>query len=401
MTKIPDTDILIVGCGPAGLAAAVIFTEMGLEVNCIERLHKDSFFKSLSDDNRSTAILMPGINILSEVGIWDKINQYSAPLKIMRLADAGGERGKIRYIADFDAKEVSQDQFGFNIPNYLLKKKFIEHLLESKNFSIQYGKNISKVVTRSKSANILFDDSSKISAKLIIGADGRDSFLRQIYNIKKKKWSYNQKALAFIVIHEMPHNDVSTEIHKNGGPFTLVPLPYNGVNKSAVIWMDKSEIINNLVDMTEREFEHELQKRSLNVLGKIKLEGTKTSWPIISQYAKRIYGDRLALIAEAAHVFPPIGAQGLNTSFGDLRSLSNIVKQCIEKNEDYGLEINLAKYNKERWSEIYFKILGIDALNRAALFENKILKDLRLQSLKLIHNTAALRNIAISSGLGY
>ena len=153
--------------------------------------------------------------------------------------------------------------------------------------------------------------------------------------------------------------------------------------------------------MTEKDFSYELQKRSLNVLGEINIEGIKSSWPIISQYAKKLYGDRIALIAEAAHVFPPIGAQGLNTSFGDLRSLSSLIKQCLEKNEDYGSETNLKKYNKDRWNEIYVKILGIDALNRAALFENKILKDFRLKSLKLIHKTGSLRNIAISSGLGY
>ena len=76
-------------------------------------------------------------------------------------------------------------------------------------------------------------------------------------------------------------------------------------------------------------------------------------------------------------------------------------KKCIDKNEDYGAEINLARYNKQRWPEIYIKILGIDTLNRAALFENAILKDLRLQSLKVIHKNAKLRNIAITSGLGY
>ena len=344
---------------------------------------------------------MPGIEILREAGIWKKISKYSAPLKIMRLADAGGKQGKIRYIADFSSKEVNQDQFGFNIPNYLLKKEMMTHLFGYKNFSINYGKNLSKVITRNKEAITLFDDGTRISAKLIIGADGRDSFLREINNIKKKKWSYNQKALAFVVTHEIPHDHISTEIHKNGGPFTLVPLPSEGVNKSAVIWMDKAETINALIAMTEKDFSYELQKRSLNVLGEINIEGIKSSWPIISQYAKKLYGDRLALIAEAAHVFPPIGAQGLNTSFGDLRSLSSLVKQCLEKNEDYGSETNLKKYNKDRWNEIYVKILGIDALNRAALFENKTLKDFRLKSLKLIHKTGSLRNIAISSGLGY
>ena len=374
---------------------------MGLSVHCVERLNKNNFTNSLNKDNRSTAILMPGIEILSKIGIWGKISKYSAPLKIMRLADAGGKQGKIRYIADFSSKEVNQDQFGFNIPNYLLKKEMVNHLLGYKNFSIDYGKNLSKVVSRNKEATTLFNDGTRISAKLIIGADGRDSFLRETNNIKKKKWSYNQKALAFVATHELPHNYVSTEIHKNGGPFTLVPLPSEEVNKSAVVWMDKTEVINELTTMTEKEFSYELNQRSLNVLGAINIEGNKSSWPIISQYAKKLYGDRLVLIAEAAHVFPPIGAQGLNTSFGDLRVLSSLVKQCLEKNEDYGLEINLKKYNKERWNEIYVKILGIDALNRAALFENKILKDLRLKSLKLIHKTGSLRNIAITSGLGY
>ena len=397
-----NTDILVFGCGPAGLATASTFTNLGYKVTCIETLNEKQFRKNLSLDNRSTAILMPGIDLFNKIGIWKAIKPYSTPIDIMRLADAGGEDGEIRYLADFKALEVDKKQFGFNIPNLILKEQMMKNLEKATEFSIIFNSKLSKVITRSKEIVAVLNNSLKISAKLIIAADGRSSFLRESYNIKKKTWSYDQKALAFVVSHSEPHKNISTEIHKDRGPFTLVPLNNSdGTNKSAVVWMDRSSKIDTLLAMGSASFNYELQSRSINVLGKIKIEGPKTCWPIISQYSKKLYAERLALIAEAAHVFPPIGAQGLNTSFGDLRCLSNIVEECKQNGQDYGLEEHLERYNKIRWPQIYLKVLGIDALNRAALFEKKILKDLRLKSLKAIHQNDQLRSIAMSSGLGY
>ena len=397
-----NTDILVFGCGPAGLATASTFTNLGYKVTCIETLNENQFRKNLSLDNRSTAILMPGIDLFNKIGIWKAIKPHSTPIDIMRLADAGGEDGEIRYLADFKALEVDKKQFGFNVPNLILKEQMMKNLEKTNDFSIIFNSKLSKVITRSKEIVAVLDNSLKISAKLIIAADGRGSFLRESYNIKKKTWSYDQKALAFVVSHSEPHKNISTEIHKDRGPFTLVPLNNSdGTNRSAVVWMDRSSKIDTLLAMGSASFNYELQSRSINVLGKIKIEGPKTCWPIISQYSKKLYAERLALIAEAAHVFPPIGAQGLNTSFGDLRCLSNIVEECKQNGQDYGLEEHLERYNKIRWPQIYLKVLGIDALNRAALFEKKILKDLRLQSLKAIHQNDQLRSIAMSSGLGY
>ena len=133
--------------------------------------------------------------------------------------------------------------------------------------------------------------------------------------ISVKTHNFGQKALAFAVTHSIPHKNISTEIHLSGGPFTLVPLrDHDGKPSSAVVWMDKSEEAAKLMNMKDKEFEEEMTQRSCNVLGPLKLASKKSSWPIISQIADRIYSQRLALIGETAHVVPPIGAQGLNLS---------------------------------------------------------------------------------------
>ena len=397
-----DTDILVVGCGPAGLLAALKISHMDLKVTCIENQTQEKHRKTIIADNRSTAILMPGIHFLQDLGVWNEIKNYSEPLKKMRIIDAGGESSEIRYLADFNADEINQSQFGYNVPNRFLKEQLVNRIKSNKSSSIEYNKSLSKVVTREKDVVTIFDDGTQISSKLIIAADGRESFLRESQKIRKKKWSYDQKALAFVVSHEFPHENVSIEIHRNKGPFTLVPLPSEGQNyRSAVVWMDQTDVIDRLNSLTLTSFSKELQKRSFNVLGDIEIIGERTSWPIISQYARKLHSERLALIAEAAHVFPPIGAQGLNTSFGDVRSITGIIETCCNAGEDFGLQAYLEKYTNERWSQIYIKLLGIDTLNRAALFENSTLKDLRLRALKTIHKSDQLRNIAIRSGLGY
>ena len=170
-------------------------------------------------------------------------------------------------------------------------------------------------------------DETRLRARLVIAADGRTSPVREAAKIPVKTTRYGQKALAFAVTHPIPHDNVSTEIHRSGGPFTLVPLPdYNGLPSSAVVWMERGAEVKRLAALETPEFEAEMTARSCALFGPLTLASRRTTWPIISQVAERMYGERIALVAEAAHVVPPIGAQGLNMSLGDMRVLLELAQ---------------------------------------------------------------------------
>ena len=198
--------------------------------------------------------------------------------------------------------------------------------------------------------------------------------------------------------HPEPHDNVSTEIHRTGGPFTLVPLPdYRGSPSSAVVWMEEGPKATALLGMETDAFEAALNARSCGILGRLRLASRRTIWPIISQEAERLTGERLALMAEAAHVVPPIGAQGLNMSLADLRAVLDL---AVARPEGLGDRAMLDAYHKARIGDIRLRVQGIDLLNRASMVSAQPLRDARAAGLNALYSLAPVRRTLMQMGLG-
>ena len=390
-----STEILISGGGIAGLTSACAFAKAGFDVVCVDPLPPITDSVSTHSDLRSTAFLQPARNTLENAGLWECFEKFATPLEIMRLADAGGINNEIRMVADFNALEISDAPFAWNLPNWLLRRELVKHIQSLSNVTLLFGQKTGRITTRI-AENLVMVGNEQYSCQLLIGADGRNSSTRQEMKIPVKTWRYGQKAIAMAVCHSSPHKNISTEIHRSGGPFTTVPLPdNNGKHMSSIIWMEKSDRANMLYKMNEEQFNQELNKRSCNILGEIKLASQRNLWPIISQKSKEIYGQRFALIAEAAHVIPPIGAQGLNMSLRDLEVLLELTNS-----HEIGSTSHLEAYHAERKSDIDLRIRGVDALNRAAMAENQNLKTLRLKALQTLHGLTPVRKTLMKKGLG-
>ncbi len=395
---ITKTDILISGGGVAGLTAACAFGAAGFSVLCVDPTAPITERSAAGSDLRTTAFLQPSQRLLVRAGLWDRLEPHAAALQIMRIVDAGGDSYDARDIADFDAADISDGPFGWNLPNWLLRREMLARIDDLPNVTFLPGTATTHLTTRTTEARVTLSDGQHISAKLLIAADGRNSNIRQQCNIDVKTWRYGQKALAFSVTHPVPHQNVSTEIHRTGGPFTLVPLPdLNGQPCSAIVWMDKAARINELQKIPVATFEAEIFERSAHLFGPLTLQGRRTDWPIISQIADRLTAQRTALIAEAAHVVPPIGAQGLNMSLADMITLLDL---AIAAPADIGSAPMLAKYQSARWLEIRARVSGIDLLNRSSMAENPSLRDLRRVGLKTLHGVDPIRKVLMRAGLG-
>jgi len=209
---------------------------------------------------------------------------------------------------------------------------------------------------------------------------------------------YGQKALAFAVTHELPHENISTEIHRTGGPFTLVPLPdHDGKPSSAIVWMEEGPKAAALHSMEKDAFTDAMNTRSCGVLGQLTLASQRTIWPIISQHAERLNGERLALVAEAAHVLPPIGAQGLNMSLADLRALRDL---AVARPEGLGDVQMLDAYHTARIADIRMRVAGITLLNRTSMLSAPPLRDVRAAGLNALYSVAPVRKALMQLGLG-
>ena len=398
------TDILISGGGVAGLTAAAAFGAAGFSVLCADPTPPVTEAEAAGADLRSTAFLQPAQEVLRRAGLWDRLAPDAAALQIMRIVDAGGPADAMgryapRSIKDFDAAEISDLPFGWNFPNWLLRREMVARLAELPNVDFRPGTATTSLLTRENSALVGLSTGETVEARLVIAADGRNSTMRQALGIPVKTLRYGQKALSFAVTHPIPHANVSTEIHRSGGPFTLVPLPdRNGLPASAVVWMERGPEVQRLAALPVAAFEAAIALRSCHLFGPLTLTSLRSIWPIISQMALRMTGERVALIAEAAHVVPPIGAQGLNMSLADLACLLDLAR----KGNPAGLggAAMLAAYARARQPEVQARVLAVDALNRAAMAGTPLLRDLRAAAVSGLFALAPLRRGLMQAGLG-
>lgn len=393
-----DCDILISGGGIAGLTAAAAFGTAGFHVICVDPSPPITERDAQGADMRSTAMLQPARKVLEDAGVWDALSAHAAPLQIMRIVDAGGAEPSPRVTCEFDATDISDAPFGWNFPNWLLRRALVARLEALERVDFRPGTATTSLFTRTGEARVGLTDGSRITTRLVIAADGRTSPMREAADIAVTTRRYGQKALAFAVTHPIPHENVSTEIHRTGGPFTLVPLPdHDGLPCSAVVWMDDGPLQRVRSDIPVADFEAEMSERSCYLFGPLKLVTPRNLWPIISQHAAHLNGERLALIAEAAHVLPPIGAQGLNMSLTDIATLLELALQSPETLGDADM---LAAYHKARYSDIQLRVRGIDLLNRASQASTPLARDARAAGLNALYGMAPVRNMLMHMGLG-
>jgi 2-octaprenyl-6-methoxyphenol hydroxylase len=397
MTRI-RTDILISGGGVAGLTAAAAFGSLGFQVICVDPTPPITDGAAEGADLRTTAFLQPSIPVLQTAGLWSRLEPFAAPLQIMRIVDAGGVAAEPRIIKDFDASDISEQPFGWNLPNWLLRREMVARLAELPNVTFLPGVATTQLLTRSTEALVTLSDGPSVAARLVIAADGRASTMREALEIPVKTIRYGQKALAFAVTHPLPHQNVSTEIHRSGGPFTLVPLPdRDGLPCSAVVWMETGPEVARLAALPVAEFEAAMTARSCQILGPLTLASRRSVWPIISQIADRMTGERTALMAEAAHVVPPIGAQGLNMSLADLAVLLDLAQADPV---EIGSVKMLDSYQRRRHLDVQARVTGIDTLNRASMMGGQSLRDLRATALNTLYSIAPVRKTLMKAGLG-
>ena len=393
-----QSDVLVSGGGIAGLTAAAVFGAMGYDVICVDPAPPVTSRDALGSDLRTTAILQPAKALLEKFGLWQRLAPHAMPLRVMRIVDAGGEASESRVVREFRADEISNQPFGWNLPNWLLRREFLSQLTDLPSVSFRPGVSTSSLFSRTGEARVGLSDGSKVSTRLVIAADGRNSFIREAAGIGVTKKHYGQKALAFAVNHTLPHESVSTEIHRSGGPFTLVPLPdYKGKPSSAVVWMETGPKAQELYELSDDACELAVNERACGLLGELHMATGRALWPITSQHAETMQAERVALMAEAAHVVPPIGAQGLNMSLADLRCLTELAAKYPD---DLGCADMLAAYDKARMGDIRLRVQGIDLLNRASMADVQALRDVRAAGLSAIYALPQIRHMLMRMGLG-
>jgi len=262
-----------------------------------------------------------------------------------------------------------------------------------KNATLICGAQVERSILRRDGVIATLSTGQTVRARLLVGADGRRSSVRENANIGHRDWEFGQKIIACRITHSEPHHGISTEMHHVGGPLTFAPLPGNA---SGVVWMNPDAEADRLISLDDAGFRQELQERSQGAVGEIDTIENRATWNSSITVTKALTAQRTALIAEAAHAFPPIGAQGFNTSLRDVEALAALAEDA----DDPGSDTVLRQYARKRMPDILARTAGVDLLNRSVLSSVPFVRDLRRFGLGTLGRTAPLKRIAMRVGMG-
>lgn len=392
-----ETDILIAGGGIAGLSTALAMGRAGFGVTLVTPDPPVTEGAAAGSDLRSTAFLQPARTLFEDIGLWPHLAAEAQPLDILRVVDTTGWPPVVRDSRDFLARDLGQQSFGWNLLNWRVLGALTRALADCPQVTIRTGVGFAGMVTRDSTAIVRLSDGSSVRARLVIGADGRQSAVREAAGIGADITRTGQKALAFVVTHPRPHDNASTEVYNEGGPFTMVPLPdLDGQPASAIVWMNPGPRALELAQMDTAPFEEVMTQRSCAWLGPLRLRSERRIWPILFLRARALAAQRVALVAEAAHVVAPIGAQGLNTSLNDVIALRDLAVAA----GDPGAPEVLSAYAARRSADIHARVSVIDLYNRITRSGLAPLQAMRLAGLKTVHGVAPLRLAVMRAGMG-
>ncbi len=389
-----DCDIAVVGGGLAGLTAAAVLAGEGFDVICCSMQERAG---GRARDNRVTAFLGTSIDLLKESVDWESVASHARSLTVMRVADAAPEASRGIQIREFRADMIGETRFGYAVPNRILAAALEQRISASPNAGILRGAEATGIFARLSEVTVKLKDGSRVRGRLAVAADGRDSVLRSAAEIPVKRIGFGQKSLSFDVTHDSPHQDETIEIHASGGPFTLVPIEeIHGRPASAAVWMEFGPEAERLQRLGAGEFEAEANRRSFGLRGKLSLSGPRRLWPAIGQIASRFAGDRLALIGEAAHVVPPIGAQGLNMTMADIRALADLVSG---NRSGLGSADVLERYSRVRRASATARLAGVMALDWVSSVDGGWMRSLRRRGLSSLVSAPPVRNRLMRLGM--
>jgi 2-octaprenyl-6-methoxyphenol hydroxylase len=391
--------VAVIGGGPAGLVAALALAHLGVPTALVapragpsDHSRQQEAGKRGGTDNRTTALMMPSVKALETLGVWSSCRHHAAPLRVIRIVDDTGRLWRAPEVR-FEAAEIGLEAFAWNIEN--------AHLVAALWDRVAGMPSLAHLPTAATSLSIgpsgvtaTLADGTTLDCLIAVGADGRNSICRTAAGIVLDSGAYAQSALTFTLAHTRSHHDMSTEFHTPQGPFTLVPLP--GL-RSSLVWVAADDEAERLCGLAPAALAAEIERRSHSILGKMRIEPGRGAFPLSIATASRFAANRVALVGEAAHLFPPIGAQGLNLGVRDAVAVAEIASDIHCRGGN--LADAIATYDRRRRSDVASRSIAVDLLNRSLLSDFFPVQGLRGLALYALGRIGPLRRAAMREGV--
>jgi 2-octaprenyl-6-methoxyphenol hydroxylase len=377
-------EVAVIGAGPAGLVSAVALAAAGVDTLLIA--------PPVQADHRTTALLAGSVTALDTLAAWQSCARQVAPLKRLRIIDDTRRLVRAPEVL-FPAAEIACEAFGYNIEN-----RHLIAALQARAAALDLSSIAAPALAiESDAAAVTIRHADGVArVQLAIGADGAHSICRIAAGISTRRRGYPQAALTLNLAHERAHDDTSTEFHTEEGPFTLVPLPGR---RSSLVCVLAPAHCAELAALDDAALSAEIERRAHSLLGAMTVETGRSVFPLAVETADAFARNRIVLVGEAAHVVPPIGAQGLNLGIRDAATIAEIVADARQHGDDLGSPDVIRRYDQERRADIVTRTLAVDLLNRSLLADFLPAHGARGLSLYLIDRIGPLRRALMREGI--
>ncbi|WP_336489415.1 FAD-dependent monooxygenase [Methylobacterium nigriterrae] len=381
-------EVAVVGAGAAGLAAALALAREGIPTALVGR-------HAPVADGRTVALLDGSVRFLAALGAWGAIAPHAAPLAELHIVDDTGSLFRPPP-ARFRASEIGLEAFGWNVESARLVESLRMEARAAPGLTL-FECDAGPCERGEAEARLALEDGRGVAARLVVAADGARSLLRAASGLAVRDWTYPQAAITTLLAHARPHRDVSTEFHTRQGPFTLVPLP--GGHRSSLVWVMGEGPARRLAALDEPGLAAAVERQSRCLLGSLRIDGPRGLVPMRGLSVGSPVAHRLALIGEAAHVFPPIGAQGLNLGLRDAAALRDAVVAASRDRRDPGARGALAGFARARGLDARLRNAAVDALNRSLIADLLPVDALRGAGLLAMTTIGPLRRAVMREGV--
>lgn len=388
-------DIMIVGSGIVGAVAALALAKnTSLKIALLESQNISYSWQSDKIDHRVSAISLASKRMLENISVWPDIQaKRTAFYKHMHVWDEKGS-GKI----DFDCRDVQEPVLGYIIEDSVMRTSLLQKISQTESIDFIYPVKLCSLQKKSNGIEVETQDGKKFSTKLLIAADGANSWVREQAAIELKTRDYEQTAIVATVKTTLSHQYTAWQRFLTTGPLAFLPL--SDENTCSIVWSVTHTMADELLLLSDEKFSEKLTSAAEKKLGEIIQVSKRYHFPLRMRHAKKYVEDNIALIGDAAHTLHPLAGQGVNLGLLDATALAEVINNAINKNRDFSSLQTLRNYERWRKSDNLTMLASVDMLKKLFIHPNNMITNLRNFGLNLTDRCGLIKNILTNYALG-
>lgn len=383
----PENDILIVGGGLNGPALALALAQGGLSVTIVDAL-PIATLTAADFDGRAYALALASRRMLAALAVWDQVADNSQPILDIIASDGRPGEGAAPQFLHFDHHELEEGPMGHMLEDRYLRRALLAAIADHPLITQINERRVTAQKTHATHAEITLDTGDILTARLLVGCDGRDSGTAKRAGIGRTGWGYDQTGLVSAIAHEKPHNGIAHQFFMPSGPLGILPLPGN---RCSIVWAETTERANHINTLSDQDYLAELRPCFGDFLGQIKLEGSRFSYPLKLTVANTFTDNRLVLVGDAAHGMHPLAGQGLNMGLRDVAALSEVLILAARRGEDFTSPLVLDRYQQWRRFDTTTMAVATTGINSLFSNDNPVLRAGRDIGLGMVNAMPGLR----------